>query len=108
MNSELSKIDLNNADLSEFIEIFLSVLYTHAPKKQKFLRPNNCNFVTKNLRKAIMKRSKLPYKYLCEIRNEQKSPYNKQRNLCVSTLCKNKRDYFGNLNIKIVTGNKKC
>ena len=32
---------------------------------------------------------------------------NKQRNLCVSILCKNKRDNLGNLNNKIVTDNRK-
>ena len=59
LNSELLKIDLNNAELSEFTEIFLSILDKHAPKKQNFIRANNSNFVTENLRKAIMKRSKL-------------------------------------------------
>ena len=83
MNSELLKIDLNIADLSEFTEIFLSILDKHAPKKQKFIQANNSNFVTKNLRKAIMKRSKLHKKYLHERTNEVKSLYNKQRNLCV-------------------------
>ena len=83
MNSELLKIDLNIADLSEFTEIFLSILDKHAPKKQKFIQANNSNFVTKNLRKAIMKRSKLHKKYLRERTNEAKSLYNKQRNLCV-------------------------
>ena len=58
-NSELLKIDLNNAKLPKFTEIFLSIFDKHAPKKQKLIRANNCNFVTKNLRKAIMKRSKL-------------------------------------------------
>ena len=58
-NSELLKIDLNNAKLSKFTEIFLSIFDKHAPKKQKLIRANNCNFVTENLRKAIMKRSKL-------------------------------------------------
>ena len=91
LNNELLKIDLNNADLSEFTEIFLSILDKHAPKKQKFIRANNSNFVTKNLRKAIMKRSKLRNKYLRERTNEAKSLYNKQRNLCVSILRKNKR-----------------
>ena len=33
LNSELLKIDLNNADLSEFTEIFLSILDKHALKK---------------------------------------------------------------------------
>ena len=58
-NSELLKIDLNKSDPSEFTEIFLSILRKHAPRKQKFIRANKSNLVTKNLRKAIMKRSKL-------------------------------------------------
>ena len=33
LNSELLKIDLNNADLSEFTEIFLPILDKHALKK---------------------------------------------------------------------------
>ena len=41
LNSELLKIDLNNADLSEFTEIFLSMLDKHTPKNQKFIRANN-------------------------------------------------------------------
>ena len=54
-----------------------------------------------------MKRSKLRNKYLRERTNEAKSLYNKQRNLCVSILRKNKRDDFDNLNNKIVTDNRK-
>ena len=107
LNSELLKIDLNNAELSEFTEIFLSRLDKYAPKKQKFIRVNNSNFVTENLRKVIMKRSKFRNKYLRERMNEAKSLYNKQRNLCMSILRKNKRDHFGNLNNKIVTDNRK-
>ena len=57
--------------------------------------------------KNIMKRSKLRNKHLHERTNEAKSLYNKQRNLCVSILLKNKRDYFGNLNNKIITDNRK-
>ena len=33
LNSELVKIDLNNADLSEFTETFLSILDKHAPNR---------------------------------------------------------------------------
>ena len=36
LNRELLKIDLNNADLSEFTEIFLSIFDKHAPKKQVY------------------------------------------------------------------------
>ena len=54
-----------------------------------------------------MKRSKLRNKYLRERTNEAKSLYNKQSNLFVSILHKNKRDYFGNLSNKIVSDNRK-
>ena len=54
-----------------------------------------------------MKKLKLRNKYLRERPNEAKSLYNKQRNLCVSILRKNKRDYFGNVNNNIVTDNRK-
>ena len=54
-----------------------------------------------------MKRSKLRNKYLHWRKNKTKSLYNKQRNLYVSILRKNKRDYFGNLNSKIFTDYRK-
>ena len=50
-----------------------------------------------------MKRSKVRNKYLRERTNDTKSLCNKQRNLCVSILSKNKTDHFGNLNNKIAT-----
>ena len=58
LNNELLNVDLNNAELSEFTETFMSLLDKHAPKKQKYIRANNANFMTKSLRKAIMLRSK--------------------------------------------------
>ena len=39
--------------------------------------------------------------------NESKIAYNKQRNTCVSLLRKTKRDYFANLDTKIMKDNKK-
>ena len=48
----------------------LSVLDKHAPKKLKYIRSNNCNFMTKELRKAVMNRSKLRNKFVkLEARN---------------------------------------
>ena len=66
------KIGLNNADLSELPEILLSIFDKYSPEKQKLIRVNNSNFVTKNLRKAIMKSSKLRNKYLCKRRTKRK------------------------------------
>ena len=61
--SELTNIlDLNihgSRNIDFFKNIFLRVLKKHAPIKTKYLRTNHSPFVTKDLRKAIMLRSKL-------------------------------------------------
>ena len=72
-----------------------------APKEQKFLRANNSDFLTKNLRKAIMKRSNI---YVKERTKWKVSIINKEISAWV--FCVKIRDYFGNLNNKIVTDNK--
>ena len=77
---------MNNADSSEFTECFLSIFDKYTPKKQKFTRANTSNFKTKNLRKVIMKRSKLQNKYVRERTCEAKSLYKKTK----TTL----REYF--------------
>ena len=107
VEGELLKSDINNIELDTFHNIFLSVLNEHAPLKQKHLRANHGSFVTKELRKAIMKRSRLRNVYLQYRTEISKIAYNKQRNICVSLLKKSKRSYFGNLDIQTMTDNKK-
>ena len=101
------KININNAELKGFNEFFLKVLDKHAPRKQKYNIANNSNFITKALRKEIMHRFRLRNKFLKERTNESKIAYNKQRNICVSLLRKTKRDYFANLDTKIMKSNRK-
>ena len=54
-----------------------------------------------------MQRSKLRLKFLKERNNGSKHLCNRQRNLCVSLLRKRKRDYFKQLNNKVISDNKK-
>ena len=55
-----TKLDgIDGPTYSPFYEAFCSVLNIHAPLKIKILRHNKSAFVTKGLRKAIMKRSRL-------------------------------------------------
>ena len=49
---------------SNFQNIFIQVLNNHAPAKKKILRFNNCPFMTKTLRKAVMHRSRLKNIYI--------------------------------------------
>ena len=44
---------------TEFERIFLNTLYAQAPLKKKTLRANHAPYMTKTLRKAIMRRSAL-------------------------------------------------
>ena len=78
-------------------------------RENRNILANNSNFITKASRKEIMHKSRLRNKFLRERErtNECKIAYNKQRNICVSLLHKTKRDYFANLNTKIMEGNRK-
>ena len=61
----------------------------------KYIRSNNCNVMTKELRKAIINRPKLGNKFLKTRNQESKKCLNRQWNFCVSLLCKTKRCFFG-------------
>ena len=65
-----------------FEQIFLEVLNAHAPIKRKLLRANHVPYMTKALRKAIMKRSELESKYVKNKTNENLKSYKKQWNFC--------------------------
>ena len=62
----MQKTDINNAEFKEFNEIFFKVLDKHAPRKQKYIRVNNSNYIAKALGKEIMHRSRLRNKFLRE------------------------------------------
>ena len=64
-------VDLKNSFAHEkiescikFDEVFMTVLHIHAPSKKKILRANHSSYMSKTLRKAIMRRSYLENKYL--------------------------------------------
>ena len=62
--------------------------------------------MTKTLRKAIMKRSKLRNKFNEERNIENWSEYERQRNICSNILKQSKTRHFNNLNVKDVTETK--
>ena len=65
----------------KFDNIFLEVLDKHAPRKTKILRANHSSYISKALRKAIMKRSYLE-KLLFKIRTKNSlKTYTRQKKL---------------------------
>ena len=104
---ELQKQLLSVSDFESFQFAFKVILNQFAPLKQKLIRNNNQPFMTKTLRKAIMKRSKLRNKFNEERNIENWSEYKRQRNLCSNLLKQSKKRHFNSLNVNDVTETKK-
>ena len=77
------------------------------PQRQNMFAQNHAKFVTKDVRKAIMVRSRLWDIFLKEKFLESKKAYNKQRKICVSMVNKAKKEHFQNINLSEITDNKK-
>ena len=70
------------------------------------LRANHVPYMTKALRKAIMKRSEPENKHVKINTNENLKSYKKQRNFCNKLYKKERKKYYEMLNLKNVTDNK--
>ena len=84
--NKLSMQDPSTMDYKNFKDTIIDSLNKHAPLKRKYLRANHSNFITKELRKAIMQRSKSRNLYLVVRSDANRFRYKKQRNICVSLL----------------------
>ena len=96
----------NDRRFEKFCEMSIKVLNKHAPTKKKYQRGNQIPFVTKDISKAIMKKSELRNNYLKDKTDANRMLYKKQRNYCVSLLRKSKTNYFANLDEKKVSDKK--
>ena len=84
IENALLKHDFNNIDYDNLIKTFLTVLEKHAPIKKKYLRINHAYFMKKQLKRAIMKRSKLHNDFLKYVNHVCEITYRKQLNLCIT------------------------
>ena len=80
----LNKANLYNISNDDFVTTFLDILNKHAPLKQKYIRANDNPFVTKELRKEHMLRSRLRNKSYKDKTDDSALAYKKQKNKCVS------------------------
>ena len=74
--------------------IFETVLDRHAPFKYKWVRGNEKPFMNEELRKAIMKHSRLRNVYPNSRKNSDQHAYRKQRNFVTNLLRKTRKSYF--------------
>ena len=75
--------------------------------KEKYLRANNQPFMNKMLSKSVMTRSRLHNKFLKNPNDENRANYTKYRNYCTSLFRKENIFYYNNLDLKLITDNKK-
>ena len=94
-------------DFSAFKNIVFEALSLYALLKTKYLLANHSSFISKDLSKAIMHRSKLRNQFLKLQIHESRLRYDKQRNLCVTLLRKAKKKYYTDLKMSEINDNKK-
>ena len=87
LNEQLSESISND---ESFETTFIEVMNRHAPLRKKFLRANHAPYITKTLRKAIMRRSQLETKYLKTKTQTNPKLYKKHKDFC-SKLYKRER-----------------
>ena len=83
------------------------MLGKHAPIKQKFVRANQKPYMTKQLRKAIMRRSQLESKFYKNPSVENRKLYKKQKNYCNRLYKRERCNFYKKLDLKNFTDSKK-
>ena len=71
----------------------MKTLNRHVPIKNRFVKANEVPYLTKALRKAIMKMPEIKSKYLKNKNHQNMKIYKKQKNFC-SKLYKNKKKFI--------------
>ena len=92
---------------SKFQEIFLNVLDIHAPMKKKYIRANEVPYMTKPLRKAMMTRSRFENKFHKTKSLADKAVFKRQRNYCNRLYKRERKKFYNNLELNIITDNRK-
>ena len=90
----------------DFNDLVLKICDQNAPLKMKYVRGNDQPFVTKELRKEHIKRTRLLNKYRKNRNEENEAAYKKQRNFCSNLLKRVKSAYYGSLKPSDITDNK--
>ena len=98
--------DLRTKDYESFENTFLEVLNIHAPHKKKVVRANQKPYVTKQFRKAIMRRSCLQNKFHKNRTEENRQAFKRQKNYCNRLYKRERRKFYSNLNLNDIVDNK--
>ena len=87
----------NEQAYEKFKELYSEVVDNHASLKQRVIRGNQAPFMSKDLSKQIMIRSRSRNKFNRHKTTQNWNAYNAQRNKCISIRRKNIRNHFSSL-----------
>ena len=82
------------------------MLNKHAPLRKKFPIANHAPYITKTLRKVIIRRSQLETKYLKTKTQTDLKLYKKHKNFCSKLYKRERRKYYESLDMKNVLDSK--
>ena len=105
--NSLRNCDQDIMDYETFSKIFMGVLDIHAPKRLRTTRGNSQPFMNKTLSQAFMHRSKLKNTFNKNPTEMNEKNFKRHRNYCVNLLKKEKKQYYNNLDMKILSDNRK-
>ena len=99
--------ELNKVTNDEFVKCFMEIMDKHIPLKTKYVRTNQGPFITKIIRKEIMKRSQFRTKlFKSNSTNIDRIAYKKQRNLCTKLIRNAKKVFYSKLSPSSISDNK--
>ena len=75
---------MNSLDFGSLKKCFMELLNKIVSLKTEFMRASHSKFVTKDVSKAIMFRTKLRNQFLKKRALEVRTKYSRQRNICQS------------------------
>ena len=104
---ELQNVNEDTVDCSTSVTVCTGVLNRYAPLKEKYINANNSPFMNKKLSEAVMNRSRLRNKFLNKPTDENRSNYTKYCNYCTGIFRKEKKLYYNNLSVDLLTDNRK-
>ena len=98
---------VSSSNFEDFFDTFLATLNKYAPLKKTKIRYNHQVFMSKMLRKAVMKRSKLRNTFNKKRPSENWRSYKRQHNICSNILKSTKKTFFETLNTNELNDNRK-
>ena len=98
--SDIVTANFNADNFGIYESTIFNAFNCYVPIKKKYIPTNEAPFMSKELRKAIMKKRRLRNIFLKHRIDTNKLDYNTQRNICTKLLKDTKKSYSENLDTK--------